>query len=77
MKPAAVIFAEICLAGNAAAALHALPDAALERLVRHLQADSPSGSLAAIVLGLAELEVVERWLAETQDRAGAVGEGNL
>lgn len=69
MKPVEAIFAEICQAGNAGDALRALGAGSLSRLIRHLRERGPDGSVAGMVLAMAEFEAVERFLKIQDNKA--------
>lgn len=69
MKPAEDIYTEICLAADTAAALRELGAGALSRLIRHLRGTGADGGVPGIVLGMAEMEAVERFLKIQDNKA--------
>jgi hypothetical protein len=61
MNPDEVTFLELCQAPQLGAAVKALNEPRLAHMITWLR-DQPAGGIRALVLGVAELEAVERFL---------------
>lgn len=71
------IYTTLCLSDDPAAALRKMQDATLSALATHLAGSGITTGIPGLVLAMAEAEAARRWLADNQDRPGAVGEGSL
>jgi hypothetical protein len=68
-------YLDLCHTGDPAAMLENMGDARLAGLARHLEAAGVSGGVPGIMLGLVELEIVKRWVAQNLGNHSPVGEG--
>lgn len=68
-------FQQLCVAPDLAAAMRLVPDGELRNLI--ISMDGATGGIGGLILGNAEQEACRRWLNDTKDRCGAVGEGSL
>lgn len=76
MNPAA-IFETLCCSPDPARALAEAGDAMLAALVLYLSAGGINSGIPMIVRGLAETEIVRRWVEDNAPQVGAVGEAAL
>jgi hypothetical protein len=73
----AMIFETLCCSPEPEAAAAKLPDASLAALLRHLDAGGIRTGIPLMVRGLAENEIIRRWVEDHAPQGGAVGEGDL
>ena len=69
------IYQTLCKSSDPAALLEKMGDARLADLHIHLEACGIVSGVPGIVAGLAELEIVRRWVAEHRDNHSPAGEG--
>lgn len=75
MSEAVTTYDVLCHAPDPAASIRAMSERKLAEIITYL--GGHASGIPALVLAIAEAEAAQRWLADNQDRAGAVGEGSL
>lgn len=71
------IYRTVCRVDDPAAELFKMGDAALAALSLHLRDSGVRSGIPAVVAGLIDLEIVNRWNLEHAPQGGAVGEGAI
>jgi hypothetical protein len=75
MKDLEAIYQTLTKSADPAALLDRMGDATLAALSIHLDASGIRSGVPAIVAGMAENEIVKRWVAEHAGNHSPVGEG--
>jgi phosphoribosylcarboxyaminoimidazole (NCAIR) mutase len=65
----------LCQSADPAAMLRSMGDARLAALHLHLTASGIASGVPGIVAGMAELEIITRWVGENRGNVSPVGEG--
>ena len=69
------IYQAVCTEDDPSAHIARLNDAWLVLLISELS--YAKSGVPALILGMAEWEAAKRWVRDNEDRAGAMGEGNV
>jgi len=69
------LYHHLCHSGETAATLDRTADATLAAMYSHLEAAGVTTGVPGIIIGLVEMEIVRRWVAQNLGNQSPVGEG--